>query len=198
MVSQLTGFILAGGKSSRMGSDKAFLAAGGRTLLERAIELAASVAGEVRIVGRHGKCSSFGAVVADIFPGRGPLGGIHAALTSSATDWNLVLGVDLPFIEKRFLIYLVKEAQNSQAVVTVPRTGGYFQPLCSVYRKQFASAAERALLEGRNKVDRLFQSVPLRVIDDDELARTGYSPLMFRNLNTPEDWEEARRELATA
>lgn len=178
-----------------MGSDKAFLVAEGRTLLERAMELAASLTGQVRIVGPEPKFSSFGSVVADIFPDRGPLGGIHAALTSSATDWNLVLGVDLPFLKKQFLVYLVEEAWNSQAVVTVPRSGRYFEPLCAVYRKQFAAAAESALSQGRNKVDALFEAMPLRVIDDSELKRSGYSPAMFRNLNTREDWERARQEL---
>ena len=194
-VPPLTAFVLAGGKSSRMGSDKAFLVAEGRTLLERAMELAASLTGQVRIVGPEPKFSSFGSVVADIFPDRGPLGGIHAALTSSATDWNLVLGVDLPFLKKQFLVYLVEEAWNSQAVVTVPRSGRYFEPLCAVYRKQFAAAAESALSQGRNKVDALFEAMPLRVIDDSELKRSGYSPAMFRNLNTREDWERARQEL---
>ncbi|MBV9340494.1 MAG: molybdenum cofactor guanylyltransferase [Acidobacteria bacterium] len=181
-----------------MGSDKAFLAVGGRTLLERAFELASSVAAEVRVVAPLLKCSSFGTLVKDIFPGRGPLGGIHAALSSSPSDWNLILAVDLPFVEKGFLNYLVGEAQRSQAVVTVPRTGGRFEPLCAVYRKQFAGPAESALAQGRNKIDALFPSLTLRVIDDAEMARRGHNLGMFRNLNTPEDWEQARQELAKA
>lgn len=193
-VSAVTGFILAGGKSSRMGCDKSFLVLGGRTLLERAIELVRSVSAEVRIVGASTRFLSFGTVVNDVFPERGPLGGIHAALASSCNELNLVVGVDLPFLEGRFLSYLVAEAQNSQAVVTVPRIGNQFQPLCAVYRKAFLAPAEVALSAGRNKVDALFSEIALRVIDDNELTLQGHKGLMFSNLNTPQDWEWVQRE----
>jgi molybdenum cofactor guanylyltransferase len=77
-------------------------------------------------------------------------------------------------------------------VVTVPRAGGGLQPLCAVYRRAFADVAERSLREGRNKIDRLFDEVETRVVGEEELSQAGFSGEMFRNLNTPEEWEEAK------
>ena len=141
-----------------MGEDKAFLELAGRTLLARALEIAERVSGDVRIVGDAEKFFPFGRVVEDVFSGRGPLGGIHAALLSSTVELNLVLAVDLPFVESRFLAYLVSAARQVTAVVTVPRAAGGFQPLCTVYRREFAEVAERALREGENKIDALYHA----------------------------------------
>ncbi len=177
-----------------MGADKAFLELGGRTLLARALELAKTVAAQVQLVGDKAKFAPFGTVVEDIYPGRGPLGGIHAALMSTTTDFNLMLAVDLPFIGPQFLMYLLSEAQRTKAVVTVARTGGGFQPLCAVYRKEFADVAEQALQAGNNKIDSLFRRVNTRVIDEEELAKAGFDIRIFQNLNTPEDWDRAKLE----
>jgi len=191
----ITGFVLAGGESTRMGSDKAFLQFGGETLLARSLKLAGAVCAEVRIVGSAARFAGHGTVVEDIFPKRGPLGGIHAALAASSTDLNLLLAVDLPLIEVRFLEYLVARARQCDALVTVPRASGGWQPLCAVYRKAFAQTAEAALRQGKNKIDALFASVKTEVISEDELARAAFSPTMFRNLNTPKDWEWAQHHL---
>ena len=188
-VDELTAFILAGGKSSRMGRDKAFLEIAGRSLLQRALALAGTVAEETVIVGDATKFSPWGRVVEDVYTERGPLGGIHAALASSKTDLNLMLAVDLPFLEARFLQYLVTEAKKSQAVVTVPESDGGLQPLCAVYRRQFASLAEQGLLKMENKIDALFARTETRIIDESELANCGFSGKMFHNVNTPQDLE---------
>ena len=188
----VTAFVLAGGKSSRMGSDKAFLQLREETLLSRALKIAVAVAEQVRIVGDAGKFAAFGRVVEDVYRDRGPLGGIHAALSSSTAQWNLVLAVDLPFAEKELLRYLLLRAQKSGATVTVPRVGGRLQPLCAVYQRKFAEIAERSLRDGENKIDLLFAKVETCVIEEDDLARAGFPAEMFRNLNTPEELERAR------
>ncbi len=187
-------FVLAGGKSTRMGKDKAFLELGGRTLLAHALDLAGTVARDVRIVGEANKFAAFGSVVEDVYHERGPLGGIHAALASTTTELNLMLAVDLPFLQPEFLKYLISEARKTGALVTVPRAGGGLQPLCAVYRRAFAEVAERSLQEGRNKIDPLFAEVETRVLGEEDLSRAGFSEGMFRNLNTPEEWEEAKLE----
>ena len=191
----LTAFVLAGGKSSRMGSDKAFLELHGRTLLDRALELARGVADCVRIVGPLDKFGSYGAVVEDLYAGRGPLAGIHAALVSSATELNLVFAVDLPFVNRELLTFLVERARASDAVVTVPRIAGGFQPLCAVYRRGFAVPAEAALQAGNNKIDALFSQVATRIIEEPELQEFAFDAALFENLNTPEDLARATRRL---
>jgi molybdenum cofactor guanylyltransferase len=190
----VTAFILAGGKSTRMGRDKAFVEFEGRTLLARALEIAASVASDVRIVGGREKFAEFAPVVEDVFPACGPLGGIHAALCNSATDINLMLAVDMPFVSEALLRYLISQAKKlEEAAAVVPRGKEGWQPLCAIYRRGFADAAEDALRAGQNKIDRLFDKVQVREIGQDELDRAGFSPAIFRNLNTPEELEAERR-----
>lgn len=178
-----------------MGVDKAFLGLEGRTLLERALELARAVAEDVRIVGAREEFEAFAPAVEDSYQGRGPLGGIHAALSATTSPFNLILAVDLPFLEKRFLEYLVAEARAAKAVVTLPRAGGGFQPLCAVYRREFGALAAPALSAGRNKIDTLFAQTTVRIIEEDELERFAFSAAMFDNLNTQEEWERARQRL---
>ena len=223
-------FVIAGGQSSRMGRDKAFLALDGLTLMERALAVARSVTPEVRIVGLREKFAAYGDVVEDIYPGQGPLAGIHAALKSSACELNLMIGVDTPFLDPRFAQYLVEQARASGAVVTVPVTSGktqpriatgehgskmtdsnprssakirgssssglasgQYQPLCAVYRREFAEIADEALRQKRNNIVPLFAQVTTREIAEDEMLRLAFDPRMFDNLNTPEEWDQACR-----
>jgi molybdopterin-guanine dinucleotide biosynthesis protein A len=187
------GFVLAGGKSSRMGAntDKAFLDFGGQTLLDRALGVMGAVCGRVMIVGDPAKFAKTGSVVADIFPGCGPLGGIHTALVHSTAELNLMLAVDMPFVSKELLAFLfdvaAAEGGDKHVVVTVPRTSRGLQPLCAIYRRDFSAAAERALRAGKYKIDAAFSGVNIRVIEERELAAAGFSEQSFFNVNTPED-----------
>jgi molybdopterin-guanine dinucleotide biosynthesis protein A len=188
-----TAFVLAGGKSTRMGRDKAFVEFEGRTLLARALGLARSVTPDVRIVGSHKKFAAFAPVVEDMFPGCGPLGGIHAALRSSPAELNLMLAVDAPLLTSELLQYLLSQARRApEAVGVVPRADRRWQPLCAIFRPGFAEAAEQALRAGQNRIDRLFDLVTIRAIEEDELERAGFSPAIFCNLNTPEELEKLR------
>jgi len=186
-------FILAGGKSTRMGAEKAFVALDGRTLLARALDLARSVTHDVRIVGEAAKFAVFAPVVEDVFPGCGPLGGIHAALRASPAELNLILAVDMPFVPPALLPFLITRARNSAAMVTVARAGGGWQPLCGVYRRKFADVAEDALRAGRYKIDALFDEARTLAVGEDELEAAGFSANVFRNLNTREEVEGAGR-----
>jgi molybdopterin-guanine dinucleotide biosynthesis protein A len=157
------GFILAGGKSTRMGADKAFLEFDGRTLLERALTLMATVCDRVWIVGDPAKFANYEAesVIADIFPGCGPLAGIHTALVHSSCELNLMLAVDMPFVTAELLLFLFAAAENNAGLVTVPRVSDGLQPLCAVYRRDFAGVAERALRAGKYKIDAAFSDVSI-------------------------------------
>ena len=190
----VTAFILAGGKSTRMSVDKAFVDYDSRTLLARALDLARSVTPDVRIVGSQEKFAPFAPVVEDVFRDCGPLGGIHAALRASLTELNVMLAVDTPFVSWAFLQYLITQARGApEATVVVPRVDGGWQPLCAIYRREFAGAAENALRTGRNRIDLLFDVVRTRVIEEEELEREGFSPAIFRNLNTPKELEAEKR-----
>ncbi len=186
----VTAFILAGGKSKRMGTDKAFVTLNGRTLLEQMVDLARSVCADVRIVRERGKVSAFATVVEDVFRGCGPLGGIHAALRSSNTDLNLILAVDVPFLSAEFLEFMITKSRCG-AMVTVARTSGGWQPLCAVYRREFADLAEMCLRARIYRIDGLFFPATTLVIDEEELRVAGFTPELFRNLNTPQDLASA-------
>jgi len=180
-------FILTGGKSSRMGEDKAFLKLRGETLLDIARKLAIKVCDSVMIVGDR---TRFGLdAIEDIFPDSGPLGGIHAALCKTSADLNLVLAVDTPFLDARFLSWMLQQAASSNAVVTFPKLETGYQPLCAVYRKSFKDVAEEALKNGRFKIDPLYDKVSTRPITDADLKQLAFDSRMFDNLNTRADFD---------
>lgn len=176
-----------------MGRDKALLEFRGLSLLQHAINLAKTISQDVRIVGDPAKYGAYGPAIADVYLERGPLGGIHAALAGSSADINLILATDLPLVEPGFLRYLVATAQAHETLVTVPQIGTYFEPLCAVYRKRFVEIAEAALLAGKNKVDALFAPEKTRVVSEEEIVAAGFSWKIFRNVNTPDDWEQIKQ-----
>ncbi len=188
-----TAFILAGGKSTRMGADKALLEWDGETLLARTLAKARGVAGRVCIVGSREKFELFGPVIEDEYTERGPLAGIHAALRATTSDLNLMLAVDMPLLPEIALKYLLEQARACDDAVVVPRVNGFYQTLCAVYRREFAALAEEALLAGQNKIDPLYGRTSVRVVEEAELAEVDIVPAMFENLNTPQDLERAFR-----
>ena len=194
--SQVSGFVLAGGKSTRMGQDKATLTLNGRTLLEHALAALRQVCRDVSILGKHELYGSLAPVYEDIYPGCGPLGGIHTALSNAQTPYSLIIAVDTPFLMPEFLSYLAERAIASDAVVITPEIDDYTQPLSTVYSLDFLPIAEKAIKAGNYKIVPLFPRDQTLVIKEAELRRFAFSAEMFENLNTPEDMERARRRFS--
>ena len=184
-----------------MGQDKAFVSWEGSTLLRRALEVTHSVASVTCIVGARAKFAPYGSVVEDIFPERGPLGGIHAALSTSDRELNLILAVDLPFVTAELLTFLIECAQDTRDMATVPQLVTGWEPLCAVYRREFAKVAERALKKGQNAVHRLLEGeegrtgvcAGVRAIDERELEVAGFPARSFRNINTVADLQSGEQ-----
>ena len=154
-----------------------------------------AAAGNAWIVGSAAKFAAFGPVVEDVYPGVRTSGRNSRGIGRvRATELNLMIAVDLPFVRLDFLKYLIARARQSNAAVVVPRASGRQQPLCAIYRRSFTEVAERSLPPGKYKIDSLFTEVSTIVIAQEELEREGFSGEMFRNLNTPEDWEAAERQ----
>jgi molybdenum cofactor guanylyltransferase len=190
---QVTGFVLAGGKSSRMGVNKALLALNGSTLIEKGQAILRCVCTRVCIVGARELYSKYGECIEDVYPGCGPLAGIHAALLNSQTSHSVVTAVDTPFLDVQFLDFLVERALASSAIVTAPCIQGIVQPLCAVFSREFLPLAEAALKAGKYKVEPTFPRERTLLIAEADLAGFELGAEMFDNLNTPEDFDRARR-----
>ncbi len=193
-VEDVTAFVLAGGRSSRMGSDKALLSLGEQNLLQHALQVAGAAAEKTFIVGPRERYGSFGEVIEDVYRDAGPLAGIHAALHASKTDLNLILSVDLPLMNAKFLSWLVEQAKATDALIVVPDAVGGPQPLCAVYRRGVMVAAEHALQSGDYKIGNLFSRVPTRQISEHEIVSAGFSTAVFKNVNTAEEYQEVLRQ----
>ena len=195
---KVAAFVLAGGLSSRMGTDKAAMVLGGKTLLQRAVETASAASSRVCIVSSGERLAEEATqlrvcTISDRFRDQGPLGGIHAALTSGhSEDTNFVLAVDMPFVSPDVVRYLIGLAAVSSAEVTLPKAEGRLHPLCGVYRRSFAVHAEKALAQRRNKIEDAIPPAVLNVVAEDKLRFAGFDPGVFANLNTPEDFTRAQ------
>ncbi len=204
----VTGFVLAGGLSRRMGRPKAALLLGDETMLARQVRLLKSVSRSVAVVGQpagfevleaHGIRAALGGdvrLLPDELPGRGPLGGIYSGLAWTRTEFNLFLGCDLPFMETRFLRYLAAKALACGADATVPESrDGKLQPLAAVYRRRARAAVKASLESGENKVTRFYSRVRCEVVKWPGIAQEGFPQRIFDNMNTPADYENAVRQL---
>jgi molybdenum cofactor guanylyltransferase len=194
----VNGFVLAGGRSSRMGTDKALLHHAGRALVAHAVDLLKSVGVEPHIVGTRPDLAVYAPVVEDLNPGCGPLGGIEAALASSSSEWNVFLPVDLPLLPSVFLSYLIERARIIGAAATIPTLAGKPEPLCAVYRRDLLTGIRRALESGNYKVmhsiTNAAQASEVDLFSVEAVATTRddwpLKPALhwwFQNLNTPAD-----------
>lgn len=183
---KITGIILAGGKSSRMGTDKGLLKFQGETLVARMLDVLNSVTDSIMIISANPEYEKFGVpVYADIHPDRGPLGGIHTGLFHSKTELNLVIGCDMPFIEKNFLEYLVSKFEENRLLV--PVHGDKTEPLCAIYPRSALPKIESLLLEGELKMQKVVRTLGAKWLT---LPKGIFDPSqLFRNMNSREDME---------
>lgn len=182
---EISGFVMAGGQSSRMGTDKAMLQFEGSTLLSRSIKLIRPFCTSVSVSGQNPDYGLFQlSVIPDIFPGSGPIGGIHSCLEHSSTDWNLVVGVDLPFLNEELIGFLIKNTTGFDCVI--PRTPSGIEPLAGLYHHRILPIVTTQIQIGDFKLMHLLEKVNVNFIDCSPLIRK--YPRLFTNLNHPEDY----------
>ena len=190
---QIEGFILAGGESSRMGRDKALLELGGVPLVLRTARLVESVAGPPTVIGNADAFRPLGLrAIEDDWPGAGPLGGIATALRASSATWSLVVACDLPYLTKPWLDFLVARALASEGAAVLPMNTRGAEPLCAMYHKRCEPAIREALESGTRKVTDGLQSLLVEMIGPLEWKGFDSDGLLFKNMNSPADYEEAR------
>jgi len=193
LMARVSGVILAGGKSRRMGgSPKALLPFGGRTLIEHIAETLRSVLSDCLVVTNSPDLyESLGLpMVGDVFRDGGPLGGIYAGLRAAAGDAALCVACDMPFLSVPLLRHLASRA--GEADVVIPDASGELQTLHAVYAKACLPAIERRLRAGQLKIADVLDDVRALRVPTAEVARFADPDTAFMNLNTSEDLARAR------
>jgi molybdopterin-guanine dinucleotide biosynthesis protein A len=182
----VTAAILAGGRASRFGGrDKSRLFVEGRSIFDREIAELSKMADELLLVG--GTPRDGVRFIADLVPGCGPLGGLHAALTAAAGETTIVVACDMPYLSAPFLAHLAALAADADAVV--PHTERGYHPLCAAYTRAAIEPIARRLAAGRLAMMDLLTDVRLRVVAADEIARFGDPHRLLANVNTPAEHE---------
>jgi molybdopterin-guanine dinucleotide biosynthesis protein A len=181
---QITGIILAGGKSTRMGTDKALIKIGDKNLLETVIEICKPVCKTIIISSNNPEHANYGyPVVIDEINECGPIGGIYSCIKKSETDWNFVISVDTPFVASGFIQFLFQQCGDFDAII--PAYSGKTEPLIALYNQSCLPVIEKQIQLQRFKINHLVALLNTGFVECGEwLEKT---PLLFKNLNHPED-----------
>lgn len=185
--------VLAGGRSKRMGRDKAFLEVGGRPVIERVLARVKPLTDDLFIsTNSPEKYKRFGLpMVVDVYPHKAALGGIYSVIEASRSDHVLVVACDMPFLNVDLLQYLIELAPTADVVAPLidspqPET------LHTVYSKNCLPAIKPRLLADKLRIVGFFEDVSVRYVGREEVARFDPHFYSFINMNTPEDWQKVQ------
>jgi molybdopterin-guanine dinucleotide biosynthesis protein A len=184
--------ILAGGRSTRLGQNKAFLEANGQSLVERIIDRLAQVSDEIIIatneVERYEHLEA--TVVSDVYPGKAALGGIHAGLQAASSTHSIVVGCDMPFLNVSLLRYMQSFAPTYDVVI--PRVAQYLEALHAIYAKSCVPHIERQLEADDLQITSLLSAFRVKYVEQEEIETFDPHHLSFFNINSQADLEKAR------
>ena len=182
----LTGIILAGGQSSRMGSDKGLLLYQGKPLISYSIDVLAPLCSEILISSNNELYNKFGyEVVADEISGIGPMGGIYSCLKRSKNDLNLILSCDMPYVTGDIFQLLIENM--GKAIISLPwHKDEHYEPLCGVYHNDVLNFISSFIKKNNFKLPDLFKEIPFAPLNVSNLDPP-LSDHYFFNINKPED-----------
>jgi molybdopterin-guanine dinucleotide biosynthesis protein A len=187
----VTGFVAAGGRSSRMGKDKAWLQLAGRPMIEHVITSLRAATTTVALLANDPEYAKLGfKVFKDSQAGIGPLEAIRTALKNSSTDRVIMVGCDLPFVTTELFKFLLNVADDYDVVVPMSAEGK-LEPLCAIYRTTALEAVEELIASGQRRISPLFDKVATRFVRFGELEALPGSHAFFTNINTPDDYDRA-------
>jgi molybdopterin-guanine dinucleotide biosynthesis protein A len=198
-MTQFESFILIGGRSSRLGLDKAFVELGGKTLLERAVDVAKEGSRVTLVAGRATQfaiqaVATDNPFIFDLHENRGPLGGLHAALAYAQTPWIFVLACDYPFVSTELIQLIASKISDEFGAIVPEQNDGRLQPLCAFYRVAQALPLVEEIIERPRVPPPLHDVVrmlnPL-IVEFDEYSHLPGSAELFVNVNTRADLDEA-------
>jgi molybdopterin-guanine dinucleotide biosynthesis protein A len=191
MTNNLTGIILAGGKNSRMGTNKAFLEINGIRIIDRVIAVYKKLFSDIIIV-TNSPLSYVefpdAVIVTDIYKGKGALGGIYTGLFYAKSNRSFVAACDMPFLDEKFIHYLTEQKGNFDVIVPLLSEG--YQPLHAIYSRNCLPHIKKMLIADRLKIDRLYKDVKLCCINEEKIKLFDESKHLFLNINTPQDLDE--------
>ena len=207
MYNDITGIILAGGKSSRMGKNKSFLKIGDETIIERVRYLLQGIFKDVILITNDPDEYKFLGLpmFEDVYKHKGPLAGVHSGLVHSATDINFIISCDIPFMTKEMIKYLVD--YRTSKLITIAKADGFIQQLAGKYSKACLNDAEKILkeqleMERRDEIQqkrrcnvlKLIDRVGAEIIDAEKLSF--YNEDLYFNMNKTEDYESVVQKLS--
>ena len=183
----MTGIILSGGKSIRMGENKAFIKIEGIPIINRIYILFERLFEEIIIVTNQKELfMNLGAkVYSDILPNRGVLGGLYTGLFFSSFKYSFCVACDMPFLKESVIKFLIKNIQNEDAIV--PKTKDGLQPLHAIYSKNCLEPIKKIIGKGKYKIIDFYPMVKIKVLEEVEFDSLDPIKESFINVNTPED-----------
>ena len=189
----VSGIVLAGGQSSRLGTDKSFVNMNGQPLIEQIVAKLARLSDDVIIVTNSPEKYDHleARLVGDIYPGKGALGGIYSGLRAVANAQSLVVACDMPFLDLNLLRYMILLARGHDVVI--PRIGGFPEPLHAIYSKICLEPIDRLLTRKELKIIDFFSEVRVRYVEEGEVDIFDPQHLSFFNVNTLSDLEEMKK-----
>ena len=194
-----TGIILAGGKSSRLGSEKALAKLGEKSLIELTVDCLSTICQAIIVVTNQNLINPIKAIqlnvklVLDFYPGKGALGGVYTGLASTDTYYSLIVGCDMPFLNRDLLNHLIYSAPGFDAVV--PEINGMIEPLHAIYSKNCLITIKQLLDQGDLSVSKLVSLVKTRYVNQSEIDKFDPEHLSFFNINTQKDLRKARSKI---
>ena len=196
-MSALTIVLQAGGQSTRMGEDKGLMSFDGTTLIEYILRQIIDLADIVFVVSNQPYDYEFLGlpVFMDVRPGIGSLGGLLTAMTYVRTNYALVLACDMPFVNLNLITFMLEQAPNHDVIVPVYGGEQYIEPFRGLYSKTCLPAIERAVVAGKRRAIAFHPDVNVRLISQQEVMRFDPGGQTFINVNTPEDYRQALRNL---
>jgi molybdopterin-guanine dinucleotide biosynthesis protein A len=188
---EVMGFVTAGGRSSRMGRDKAWLELGGRPMISHILEALRPVVTEMAVIAGGDDYAALGLpLVPDVNIGIGPIEAVRAALAATRYDRVILTGCDLPFVTSELFRYLLSKAGSHELVVPLG-PDKMPEPLCAVYSRSSLPEVERMIEAGQFKISPLFERVDTLFVGFDELSALNGADLFFENINTPDEYQRA-------
>jgi molybdopterin-guanine dinucleotide biosynthesis protein A len=191
MNNNITGIILAGGRSSRMDQDKAFILFSGRPLIEIVIEMTSTLFEHLMIVANEPNLyQKYGIKIqSDIIKDCGPLGGIYTGLFYSRNKYNFIVACDMPFLNQDLVQCMIEKIGDFDVII--PEHNGQLEPLCAIYSKDCITPIKNQLSQNNLKITDFFQSVKVKTILEEETIKLDPQGFSFTNINTPQDLKAA-------